>query len=315
MLNLITILTEDKLNEVETLIDEYTNYIVNKHKLKRTDAYNSIIKNLKDNNNNIHYVYFDDSKPVGIIGGRKEPNLLSEAYLTTVFISENTDSENIDIQLFKKIFKELSRENDTIRIMGYQPSIKIQKILEEYNFQRFDRHYMSISRDAVENLPNVDLPDEFEFDTWNEGLHDDGIEIMIDAHTGSIDNLVFGFFGNQSAMKIFMKYLENHRWGKFKPTNTTILKHKDKAIGLCFMTILGNGNGYIPDFALKREYKGKGLGKALFNKSMKIFLENEPESKSIDLDVTKENPIALNIYKKNGFTIQRDYSVYTWNKS
>ncbi|UCG00784.1 MAG: GNAT family N-acetyltransferase [Candidatus Heimdallarchaeota archaeon] len=306
-------LTEDKINDVKNLLDEYTSFLEQEYKLKKSDALNLIMNNIKDENNT-YYVYIDDSTPLGLVGGRKEQSLETEAYITRIFVSEKTTDGSIEIKLFEKVFRELSSKYNTIRIMGYQPSTNLKKILNDYSFQPFDRYFMSISRETVENLPEPGLPDEYCFDTWNEELKDVGIEIMTEAHIGSVDNIIFSFFRNHTTGMAFMQNLENHRWGKFKPINTSILKHEDTPIGVCFMTVLNQGNGYIPDFVLKTDYKGRGLGKKLFIKSLKWFLEKEPNSEAIDLDVTKKNTIAFNIYKTIGFSVQRTYSVYTWNK-
>ncbi|MFX1508104.1 MAG: GNAT family N-acetyltransferase [Promethearchaeota archaeon] len=310
---MITILSKDKLDEVKDLLEEYVSFLVKEFKLKKAEAQNILDNNIKDENNT-YYVYISDSTPLGIVGARKEPSLDKEAFITRIFLSEKAKDENIEIKLFKRVFQELSTRYDTIRIMGYKPSVKLQKILaNDYNFHPFERHFMTIPRKTVEVLPEPDLPDGFHFDTWNEELNHVGIEIMTDAHTGSVDNLIFSFFRNQKTGMAFVQNLESHRWGKFKPSNTSILKHDGTPIGVCFMTLL-NQNGYIPDLALKMDFKGKGLGKKLFIRSLKWFLQQEPESQAIDLDVTKKNTIALNIYKNTGFEIKRTYSVYTWNK-
>ncbi|MHA2246997.1 MAG: GNAT family N-acetyltransferase [Candidatus Hodarchaeales archaeon] len=310
---MIIILTKDKLNEVKDLLDEYTSFLEEEYKLQRSDVYNQINNNIKDENYT-YYVYLDNSTPLGLVGGRKDRNLQTEANITRIFVSKKIKDEAIEIKLFKKVFRELSTDCNTIRIFGYQPSTKLQKILKDNNFQHFDRYFMSIPRETIDTLFNPDLPDGYSFDTWNEDFKNVGIEIITDAHTGSVDNKIFTFFRNKTTGMVFMQNLESHRWGKFKPINTSILKHEDKAIGVCFMTVLNQGNGYIPDFALKRDYKRKGLGKKLFIQSLKWFLEKEPESRAIDLDVTKKNTIALNIYKTTGFKIQREYPVYIWNK-
>jgi ribosomal protein S18 acetylase RimI-like enzyme len=314
VIRLIVILTEEKLDQVEELLDEYSSLLEKEYQLKKSDARDLITNNIKDENNT-YYIYLDGSRPLGLVGGRKEPSLPTEAYITRIFTSEKTDDDTVEINLFKKVFEELSRKYDSIRIMGYEPSLNLEKILNDYNFQRFDRYYMRISRETIEDLPEFDLPSEYLFDTWIEDMRDESIEIMIDAHTGSLDNIIFSYFRDQDAMRAFMDNLENHRWGKFKPNNTTVLKHNDKPIGICFMTVIRQGNGYIPDFVLKTDYKGKGLGKLLFIKSLKWFLEREPKSVAIDLDVTKKNSIAFNIYEKSGFTILRTYPAYVWNKS
>jgi ribosomal protein S18 acetylase RimI-like enzyme len=308
---LIIILTEDNVDEVKDLLDEYVSFLVTEYKLKKSEAQKIINNNIKDENNT-YYVYLSGSTPLGLVGGRKEHSLEMEAYITRIFVSNKAKDPSIEIKLFEKVFQELSSKFSTIRIMGYQPSIKLQKILAN-NFQSFERHFMTIPRETVEALPEPVLPDGFHFDTWSEGLKSVGIEIMTDAHIGAVDNLIFSFFKNQKTGMAFMQNLESHRWGKFKPSNTSILKHNGTPIGVCFMTVL-NQNGYIPDFALKMDFKGKGLGKKLFIRSLKWFLQQEPESQAIDLDVTKKNTIALNIYKKIGFEIKRTYSVYTWNK-
>ncbi len=310
---LIKILTEDNIDEAKDLIEEYTLFLEKEYNMKKSDALNLITNNLK-NVYNTYYVYFDGSTPLGLVGGRREQNIRTDAFITRIFISKRTADESIEIKLFMRVFEELSKDCNHIRIMGYQPSTNLKQKLDDLNFQQFERFFMSIPIEVVRSLPDPELPNEYHFENWNESFRDVSIDIIINSHAESIDNQVFSFFQNKTAGKVFMENLANNRWGKFVPVNSSILKHNDKPIGVCFMTIMNQGNGYIPDIALKSNYKGKGLGRSLFIRSLKWFAEKETESKAIDLDVTKRNKKAFEIYKKTGFEIKRQYNVYTWNK-
>jgi ribosomal protein S18 acetylase RimI-like enzyme len=64
---------------------------------------------------------------------------------------------------------------------------------------------------------------------------------------------------------------------------------------------------YLHHFGIKKEYQGKGLSKQLMEASLKFAIDCGLQVK---IEVHKENLVALNLYKKYGFSYLGDYDVY-----
>lgn len=75
-------------------------------------------------------------------------------------------------------------------------------------------------------------------------------------------------------------------------------------ISLIYMSKVGkwNGNGhvYVDELWVDPEYRGKGLGKALMSKADE--LKTELKATGIRLYVSIDNPSAVNLYKRCGFS-------------
>ena len=60
--------------------------------------------------------------------------------------------------------------------------------------------------------------------------------------------------------------------------------------------------GHITNVAVKKEYRGKGVGSKIIGAF--IDIANEKEMIGITLEVRVSNDIAKNLYKKNGFIME-----------
>ena len=70
---------------------------------------------------------------------------------------------------------------------------------------------------------------------------------------------------------------------------------------------LSKGNYYISNVAVYPEYRGRGVGKKLFFEAEKNA--RKAGSDILALDVETDNFKAIEIYKKNGFVIEKENSV------
>ena len=67
---------------------------------------------------------------------------------------------------------------------------------------------------------------------------------------------------------------------------------------------------YISNICVDKNYRGKGIGTFLLNK---ILHEAKKESCTTPiLDVSKDNEIAINLYKKTGFEVCKERSSLLW---
>ncbi|ASJ09379.1 acetyltransferase [Thermococcus siculi] len=70
---------------------------------------------------------------------------------------------------------------------------------------------------------------------------------------------------------------------------------------------LDENDYYVSNVAVYPEFRGKKIGKALMLKAE--GLARESGAKRITLDVERDNEIAIAVYKKLGYTIEREHEV------
>jgi [ribosomal protein S18]-alanine N-acetyltransferase len=82
------------------------------------------------------------------------------------------------------------------------------------------------------------------------------------------------------------------------------LSSKDFSLGHSIAQVhQASGNElYISSWGIAPDFRGEGLGKELFDKSLEIITQNYPKLKSTILIVSETWDKALNIYQHQGFT-------------
>ncbi len=85
-----------------------------------------------------------------------------------------------------------------------------------------------------------------------------------------------------------------------------VYKTEDKVVGYIYVEIQPQfGEGSIEFFAVDEKHRGKGIGVQLLMYAVTWMLSN-PHMKHIDLCVNNENELAIHLYEKVGFVIQKE---------
>lgn len=233
--------------------------------------------------------------------------------ITLVFVIDNPEIER---KLVQEIFDKHSKECDTVMAAGAWVTAAISEQLVNIGFDKLDRAQMTLPREQIEAIDDIELPIDMKYEVYNEKLRDEVSRLVFKANDEHIDQLVFpNFFGSVEACVNLIENIEKSVYGEYKEPYSWILMNKNSLVGACFMTIRNEGKvGYIPDIAIDPAYQGKGLGKAILIHSMKMLLQGEQKMEAIDLDVTLRNNARF-LYTSLGFETVREYSVYAWKKN
>ncbi len=88
--------------------------------------------------------------------------------------------------------------------------------------------------------------------------------------------------------------------------------NNDQIIGyVLFLTQPIDSFAHLIQIAIEKEFRGKGLSKVLLEKS--FFEINKQSIKTIQLEVSVTNEIAINLYQKMGFTTSRSIAKFYSN--
>ena len=226
-----------------------------------------------------------------------------------------SEDPELETLLIDEIFRIHSIDCSTIMAAGPWVTESISKHLIKIGFRELERAYMSVYRDANASLDYVNLPKNMNFENYDEKYRIEVASVIFKGNNGLIDQIVFpNFLGSVEKCVSLVKDIENSVYGTYMKPYSWILKHDEKIIGACFMTIHNDeGTGYIPDIVIDPDYQGQRLGKAILVHSLKNLLEGESNIEKVSLDVTLENN-ARYLYQSLGFTTVNEYSMYTWVK-
>ncbi|MHA2252286.1 MAG: GNAT family N-acetyltransferase [Candidatus Kariarchaeaceae archaeon] len=225
------------------------------------------------------------------------------------------DIKNIEEDLFTFSFDNLKAGSDYVRI---NPPISnnMKHHFVSKGIQTIKRARMSIDKNRVVSLADVDLKPSFAYNTWDVEYKSSVAEFLHTSHftPDHDDSRVFPQFVGVEGCNRMIEEIISNKYGEFRKNSSTVLSYQGVSIGICFFTIMRNEIGYIPEIALNHKYKGRKCGKALLIRSLKNFFEKEPEYSRVELDVTLSNEAAFKLYKSIGFEKIRDYEMYIWNR-
>lgn len=180
------------------------------------------------------------------------------------------------------------------------------------HIRTFTRYKMQISLDSWK-CPQIKLPTGFEMAPWSTNLLHKHSEAIYQSFKDSIDAQYFITFTQQSRCEDFMRYLA-HNTG-FLPSATWLLREKNgsaaarlfhfpnsyKLAGTIQGLITPEFIGSIQNVGILPEYRGRGLSKLLLYYCLWGY--QQAGVKTVQLEVTQINDVAINLYKKIGFQV------------
>ncbi|MEM2880621.1 MAG: ribosomal protein S18-alanine N-acetyltransferase [Candidatus Methanomethylicaceae archaeon] len=83
---------------------------------------------------------------------------------------------------------------------------------------------------------------------------------------------------------------------------------RGKVVGYAIGIIRFRSLGHIISIAVEKDFRGKGIGKKLLHELIKRL--SGMGAKKIRIEVRESNEIAINLYKKTGFTTKEKISRY-----
>jgi ribosomal protein S18 acetylase RimI-like enzyme len=304
----------EDLDKLDTIISEFFDRMKEKYNQSAYPLKEILKKGLLDSKVKINVGFDDNSIPIGFsfihksegkFGVILNRSISRESSYSLLNVMENT--------LFDEAFNELKTTHSNIRI-AQEISYNLEQYARSNGFTNYKRARMSITKETIDTLKVAVIDSSFSFDAWNAEFENDIAKIIAKYHFSpkNPDGILFSQYSGVDGTKRLLKQITESRFGKFTSTQTRILKHLEKPVGMCSVTKLDTGNGYIPEIVLSPQYKGKGIGKALLVHSLKHFMNEESTAPMIELDVTLKNFQAANLYETLGFEQMYTYTVLVW---
>ncbi len=176
-------------------------------------------------------------------------------------------------------------------------------LIDEFSFSIHERIEMKIQNSDIKKIEFRDLGSNFEIISWNDNMMNEVSNLMVDVTGNSIDGELFSQFKSQQGC---IDYIKSALSGEFKSENdqnskVIIDKTTDEIIGYCFVSKESEKDYAIPIMGVSVNYRGKGLGKLLIQKTLNEIVKATNSLEFVHLSVTKENIPAYPLYEKLGF--------------
>lgn len=217
----------------------------------------------------------------------------SEDKLSGVFVFSNNKilfADYIDESVLKKIdfFRAIKHFNPKI-IKGNPTVVRsireiISNITAEYTLE--DYYIMTYEKDVIENSHVLE--------SISNKIVDASFEFLVEVEKS---------FGRNPKV---INRLKEKIMNKIKKNEYVYLIEQGKIIGQGMIETIGSVYAIIGGIYITQEYRSRGYGEIITRLLIQEVLKRK---KTPMLLVQKRNDIALNLYKKLGFKIKKEYSI------
>ena len=213
-----------------------------------------------------------------------------------LFVKKCEEYDEVIYELISQVSKQLESLKKEFLQIFFVTSLKVKQKLIENDFAVYPR--VKMVYDLKENqIPEFRLNPDYQLSYFTLDKLDEELLIIVDANKNHIDGEIFRQFSNLDILRKFF-FRSNKDISRVRTDSPIILKD-DKIVGINIVINLSDTASYIWIIALLPEYRGKGLGKYLMLKA-----HENCQKANVDqmiLDVTVDNFIAFNLYKKLGY--------------
>lgn len=241
-----------------------------------------------------HFSLWEDDELVGTLGVvSKDAAVRGEVFLIGLNL-EKSNGDKLDL-LLSKVFEYCSHIDSASYKLGIMPDMNhlIPYVLKNGFKEAYRLLEMKYHRKASQLIPNIDNGFETLSSSNVKQLQEVHNKSFLSSPNGAImedEELQELLAECSSSPELAGVYLEGNR-----PAGMYILKIK-------------NNVGWIDGIGVAPSFQGKGIGKKLLQKSVRVL--TEAGVNEIRLSVFDINRNAVGLYLNNGFNIEREHSVW-----
>ncbi len=180
-------------------------------------------------------------------------------------------------------------------------------IIEELGFKEIWHEYIMVNK-----VPDIQSPEHSEYLEFEHFLLEDSTDQQLTEYMYALNS---AFSEDELFTPRTMKSLEKWKDSTMDMERITLAKLDGEVAGECLSTIELEYNnehnvntGWIGAFGVLKEYRRRGIGKALLVNGMKWLQAQGMDT--LYLCVAVKNPKALNLYKSVGFETEQEGITY-----
>ena len=254
----------------------------------------------------VGYCYYILEQPKGLIGN--------------LFVSEEFRSpENEDMLLGATLKALLAAPVERIESQlmmceaGPQLVRRLRALPGGRQLQVFDRHFMmlDLARGAWIDEPGAIR--DVVIEPWSSTYQEATAKMISEVYAGHVDAQINDQYRSLAgARKFLYNIVQYPGCGNFQVGASLVALDRQTGVlcGVCLASLVGERAGHITQLCVAPRMHGRGLGRALMNRCVRLM--REQGCRSASLTVTSSNGEALRLYLRAGFAAVRHFPACVW---
>ena len=258
---------------------------------------------LRENDRALGYSYFVIDRPVAFIGNIyvRNDSASPESYGTLI---EQTVATATAVHRVHRVETQIFEFNCTF-----------QSIFSGCGFRILPRHFLvcPLTERPIEE-PTLPRGGPWRFRQWQDKDLLPAAELVFDSYRNSFDaRLCHDYQSRQGCVRFLRNLIDSPACGRFCPEETLIaVDSHDQVCGVLLATHTQSTTAMIPQFSVRRDCQGRGLGTTMLHCFQAQCRGQGLER--ITLSVSEANDRAFRLYLRSGFEVQKSFRAFIWER-
>jgi ribosomal protein S18 acetylase RimI-like enzyme len=175
----------------------------------------------------------------------------------------------------------------------------------ERNFMRADLRTIALEEGRVRRPMYIEK--------WSDQYHEAASQLIAAAYTGHVDSRINDQYRSTAGARRFLyNIMQYPGCGAFyRPASFAAFEAATgRLCGISLASLVAAATGHITQICVTPTVRGTGIGHALLRRSLETLRDMGCASAS--LTVTASNADAVNLYRRRGFEVARQFAAFVW---
>ncbi len=196
-----------------------------------------------------------------------------------------------------------------------QPTGAIAGPFLETGFGKHCRLFMCVGAQGLASRSSTANVSALKIRRWQEGDFQTAAALITRSYAGHVDSIINDQYRSASGSLRFLNNIVRFPGcGAFESSASFVAldEQTGQMVGLLLCSRVRADVGHITQVCLLPSYRGKGLGTMLI--AMCAREVSSTGIKTLTLTVTEQNASAVELYRHLGFTIDRTFDAFVWER-
>lgn len=260
------------------------------------------------------YVLRADGHTVGFAYAVPEPPkcLIGDLYVLRAYRSESAETLLLEAVLHDVFCRPWLRRVEC-QLMLLERPLERRLPFQQYA-RRYPRSLMAIDPAQALDLPVHSEAARYRLEHWSSAYQFEAASVIATAYRNHVDAEVNDQYRTRSgALRFLTNLLVYSGCGIFCDSASYLaFDSSDRLVGLCLVSLVRPDVGHITQVSVIPEVQGRGVGYELIRRS--LVAVKQLGCRKVTLTVTNANSRARELYTRMGFTVQRRFAAYVWER-
>lgn len=257
----------------------------------------------------VGYCYYILEQPKGLLG---------DLFVSEEFRAPENEDMLLGATLKALLAAPVQRIESQLMMFDAGPQLvrRFRALPGGRQLQVFDRHFMMF------DLRQAAVPDETHvgrdvvFEPWSSTYQEATAKMISEVYASHVDAQINDQYRSLAgARKFLYNIVQYPGCGAFQVGASAVALDRQTGVlcGVCLASLVGEHAGHITQLCVAPRMQGRGLGRALVSRCLRLM--QEQGCRSASLTVTSSNGEALRLYLRAGFVAVRHFPACVWEAS